>query len=67
MASTDLPSLMVRNSIRDLLEEGHLTGPLVHDVRIAALCTHYGVRELWMTDRDFGRFPGLKARNPLVG
>ena len=24
------------------------------------------VQELWTADRDFGRFPTLKARNPLV-
>jgi len=23
--------------------------------------------ELWTVDRDFGRFPGLTVRNPLVG
>jgi hypothetical protein len=25
------------------------------------------VKELWTADRDFTRFRGLKARNPLVG
>jgi hypothetical protein len=42
-------------------------GPLVHDARVAALCRVHGVRELWTADRDFGRFPGLSTRNPLVG
>jgi len=41
-------------------------GPAVHDVRIAALCLANGVSELWRADRDFGRFPALKVRNPLV-
>jgi len=27
----------------------------------------HGVRELWSADRDFGRFPDLVVRNPLVG
>jgi len=27
----------------------------------------HGARELWTADRDFGRFPGLRVRNPLVG
>ena len=44
-----------------------VAGPRVHDARIAALCRLHGVRELWSADRDFGRFPGLKVRNPLVG
>ncbi len=38
----------------------------VHDARIAALCVYHGVSELWTADRDFGRFPALKTRNPLV-
>ncbi len=38
----------------------------VHDARIAAICLAHGVSELWTADRDFSRFPELKARNPLV-
>jgi predicted nucleic acid-binding protein len=34
---------------------------------VAALCKEHGVTELWTADRDFGRFPDLPARNPLVG
>jgi hypothetical protein len=44
-----------------------VVGPRVHDARIAALCLHHGVRELWTADRDFTRFPELEVRNPLVG
>jgi predicted nucleic acid-binding protein len=43
-----------------------VTGPLVHDARIAALCLSHGIRELWTADRDFSRFPRLKTANPLV-
>ena len=53
--------------LRATLQEGRITGPQVHDARVAALCRLHGVRELWTVDRDFGRFPGLTARNPLVG
>jgi toxin-antitoxin system PIN domain toxin len=53
--------------LRDTLREGQITGPQVHDARVAALCRLHGVRELWTADRDFGRFPGLTTRNPLVG
>jgi predicted nucleic acid-binding protein len=42
-----------------------VTGPLVHDARIAALCLAHGVTELWTLNRDFSRFPALKTRNPL--
>jgi len=49
-----------------LLEQGKILGPRVHDGRIAALCLHHGVRELWSADRDFSRFPALTVRNPLV-
>jgi toxin-antitoxin system PIN domain toxin len=52
---------------RRILLDGRITGPQVHDARVAALCRLHGVRELWTADRDFGRFPGLAARNPLVG
>ena len=52
--------------LRATLVAGQVAGPLVHDARVAALCRHHGVRELWTADRDFSRFPGLKVRNPLV-
>src|SRR5262249_32198659 len=54
------------STLRRLLVEGHVSGPKVHDARIAALCRQHGVRELWSADRDFGRFPALSVVNPLV-
>lgn len=42
-------------------------GGAVHDARVAALCLHHGVRELWSADRDFSRFTALRVRNPLSG
>jgi uncharacterized protein len=53
-------------TLRKLLDSGKVLGPLVHDARIAALCVQHGVKELWSVDRDFGRFPKLAVRNPLV-
>ena len=53
--------------LRTVLQEGRIAGPQVHDGRVVALCRLHGVRELWTADRDFSRFPGLTARNPLVG
>ena len=52
--------------LRTLLKAGRISGPKVHDARVAALCLQNGVSELWTIDRDFSRFPGLKVRNPLV-
>jgi hypothetical protein len=54
-------------TLKGLLRAGRVAGPLVHDARIAALCLQHGARELWTVDRDFSRFPGLAAVNPLAG
>lgn len=51
--------------LRSSLQAGQVTGPQVHDARVAALCRHHGVRELWSVDRDFSRFPEVSVRNPL--
>ena len=53
--------------LRPLLVSGRVSGPQIHDARIAALCKDHGVTELWTADRDFGRFSGVQVRNPLVG
>jgi uncharacterized protein len=52
-------------TLHRLLWDGNVQGPKVHDARIAALCLHHGVSEIWTADRDFSAFPKLKARNPL--
>ena len=53
-------------TLRALVTDGKVAGPLVHDARIAALCLASGVAELWTLNRDFSRFPALKTRNPLA-
>ncbi len=52
--------------LKEQLAIGRVRGPMVHDARVAALCLTHGVMELWTADRDFGRFPGLAVRNPLL-
>jgi hypothetical protein len=52
--------------LRPALSLGQVTGAQIHDARVAALCRHHGVKELWTADRDFSRFPDLVVRNPLV-
>jgi uncharacterized protein len=54
------------STLRELIAQARVTGPRVHDARIAALCLAHSVRELWTTDRDFSMFPSLRVRNPLV-
>ena len=52
--------------LSEIAVAARLKDPRIHDARIAALCLHHGVRELWSVDRDFSAFPQLKVRNPLV-
>jgi toxin-antitoxin system PIN domain toxin len=51
---------------RSLVSQARLSGPRVHDARVAALCLAHDVRELWTADRDFSMFPSLRLRNPLI-
>jgi len=53
-------------ALREILRVARVVGPQVHDAKIMAICRHHGVSELWSADRDFGRFPGVQVRNPLV-
>ena len=52
--------------LRALATAARLQGPRIHDARIAALCLHHGVSELWTADRDFSHFPKLKVSNPCM-
>jgi toxin-antitoxin system PIN domain toxin len=51
--------------LRRLLEEGQASGPLVMDAHLAALSIEHGA-VLCTTDRDFFRFKGIQACNPLT-
>ena len=53
--------------LKPLLSSAKAIGPLIHDARVAAICHAGGVREIWTADRDYSRFSGIPARNPLVG
>jgi toxin-antitoxin system PIN domain toxin len=53
-------------TLAQLLVAAKVSGPRVHDARIAALCVYSNVRELLSADRDFSRFGLLKTRNPLI-
>ncbi len=53
--------------LASLLAKSGAHGARIHDARIASVCLSHGVKELWTADRDFGYFPDLRTRNPLVG
>jgi len=78
VARADLAAILASPSLRllsetdrhaaildELLGESVVTGNLLHDAHIAALCLEHGVSELWTADSDFARFSKLKSRNPL--
>lgn len=52
--------------LKKFLIRGKITGPMVHDARIAAICSSHGISELRTSDRDFSRFPMPAKRNPLL-
>lgn len=51
--------------LRDFARRPRVTGPLIHDARIAALCAAHGVERLLSRDRDFSLFPELRIENPF--
>jgi uncharacterized protein len=53
-------------TLKTLIGQSKVHGPRVHDARVAALCLSHSVGELWTADRDFGMFPALRVRNPLI-
>lgn len=52
--------------LAQIVRKARVSGPKIHDARIAALCMQHAVTELWTADRDFSRFADLKTRNPLA-
>lgn len=52
--------------LREVMEESGATGDLVYDAQIATLCLEHGVREILTADKDFRRFPSLKATDPFA-
>jgi toxin-antitoxin system PIN domain toxin len=71
-AITDSPSLLLLceterhvELMTSIAKEAGVTGNLIHDAHIAALCIEHGVTELISADRDFLRFKPLKIINPF--
>lgn len=73
-AITASPSLVLLSEtsrhaalMEDVLKASGVTGNLIHDAHIAALCMEHGVSELITGDRDFSRFQDVKVINPFAG
>lgn len=50
-----------RHVMAELVRDTEVTGNLLHDAHVAALCLEHGVREIVTGDRDLWRFPGLSV------
>ena len=50
----------------EVIKQTGVTGNLIHDAHIAALCLEHGIGEIITGDRDFSRFPFLKVTNPFA-
>ena len=48
-----------------VLRTSGVSGNLIHDANIAALCMEHGITELITGDRDFTRFASLSVQNPF--
>ena len=48
-----------------VIEEAGVSGNLIHDAHIAALCIEHGISEIITGDRDFSRFAELSVINPF--
>lgn len=51
--------------LKQTIQEGQARGPLLGNAHLAALTTATG-GVLYSTDQDFGRFPRLRWKNPLL-
>ncbi len=60
LSETERHSVVMTTVVR----ESGVTGNLVHDAHIAALCIEHGVSELLTGDRDFSRLP-VRVTNPF--
>lgn len=47
--------------LADVVRDSGVTGNLVFDAQIVAVCLEHGVRSILTDDHDFQRFPGIEA------
>lgn len=67
------PSLMLLSEtprhaevMNAVVRDSGVTGNLIHDAHIAALCLEHGISELVTGDRDFRRFSALRVFDPFA-
>jgi toxin-antitoxin system PIN domain toxin len=67
------PSLMLLSEtprhaevMNAVVRDSGVTGNLIHDAHIAALCLEHGIGELVTGDRDFRRFSALRVFDPFA-
>ncbi|MES0491496.1 MAG: TA system VapC family ribonuclease toxin [Leptospirales bacterium] len=48
-----------------IIKSSKVSGPKIHDARIAAIAVENNVSRLYSLDRDFSRFKDLKVVNPF--
>ena len=52
--------------LEDVIQQSGVSGNLIHDAHIVALCLEHGVSELLTGDRDFARFAGMHFTDPFA-
>lgn len=54
-------------ALREVAVRGDARANRIHDAHLAALMRQHGVETIYTNDRDFQRFEGIRALNPLSG
>jgi predicted nucleic acid-binding protein len=49
-----------------VIQQSRVSGNLIHDAHIVALCLEHGAGELLTGDRDFARFAGIQVTDPFA-
>ena len=62
LAETPLHAAILDQVVR----QSGVSGNLIHDAHIVALCLEHGVTEVLTGDRDFARFSGVRITNPFA-
>ena len=51
---------------RGVIDDARPTGNLIPDAHIVSLMLENGIREIWTSDRDYRRFEGIAATDPIA-
>lgn len=53
-------------TLSQVMQETGVSGPAIHDAKIAAICVDHGVAEIVTGDARFASVPALRVRNPFA-